>query len=123
MMSKILLVLVAMAFLGMSNYRWTESPVEKEAIMDESIVITENTNFFVQKLNVQENPARGAAERLSKVGCGRINEIRDLDDSDGAYSMDIIDEKGDCYNITMSYEGYLGVVIDEEGKYLVMPID
>ncbi len=97
--------------------------VEEETTMKEVSVIEANKKMFVDKLNVKENPAKGAAERLSEIGCGRIVDITNLDKSGGAYSMNLTDEKGDVYDITMSYEGYLGVVKDENGNYLLMPVD
>jgi len=86
--------------------------------------ITEhNTKMFIDKLNIKEAPAKGASERLENIGCGRITSFTDIDKNDRAYSMKIMDDKGNIYQITMNYDGYLGVVKDKNGKYLVEPID
>lgn len=72
---------------------------------------------------MEANAAKGAAQRLSRAGCGEIVKVADVEKLEKAYSMKITDEKGSVYTITMSDEGYLGTVVDEKGNYLVMPVD
>ena len=85
--------------------------------------INYNQVFLMKKLKIKEKPARGAAEKLNAVGCQNIKKIEELDDSQNAYSMTLIDEENNCFYLTMSYEGYLGTVKDQNGNFLITPID
>ena len=114
---------ISTAAIGCKGKSQTEKKTEEEGTMAELSVTEYNTKKFVDELEVKENPAKGAAERLEEIGCSKIISLTDIDKSEGAYSMKICDDKGDIYQITMSYEGYLGVVRDKDGEYLITPID
>ena len=100
--------------------RGTDKTVVAEADTD---AVNDNTELFVKNIGAEESAAKGAAQRLSRAGCGKIVEIADVEKFERAYSMKITDDKGSVFTITMSDEGYLGTVVDEGGNYLVMPID
>ena len=117
------LCLISFGTLPMQMTRIVAVQSEPEENMIANSIINANKNLFIVELNVKEKPAEGAASQLTAVGCGRIVEIKDLDGTDNAYAMTLVDEKGDSYYVTMSYDGYLGFVKDNEGNYLVMPID
>ena len=85
--------------------------------------VNDNAALFVKNIGAEESAAKGAAQRLSRAGCGKIVKVTDVQRFPKAYAMKITDDKGSVYTITMSDEGYLGTVVDENGKYLVMPLD
>lgn len=100
--------------------RGTDSTIIAEEVPG---AVNDNAALFVKNIGAEESAAEGAAQRLSRAGCGKIVEVIDVKKTERAYSMKITDDKGSVYTITMSDEGYLGTVVDENGKYLVMPLD
>ena len=91
------LCLISFGTLPMQMTRIVAVQSEPEENMNENSIINANKNLFIVELNVKEKPAEGAASQLTAVGCGRIVEIKDLDGTDNAYAMTLVDEKGDSY--------------------------
>ena len=94
-----------------------------EETMNNMELVEHNKAFLSRELHLKDEEAERAASGLVEVGCGKLTGISDLDDSDHAYAMTLINDKGESFKVTMSYDGYLGVVQDSNGKYLFMPID
>lgn len=92
-------------------------------VMSKKIIIETNRELFVAELNISPKHAEEVSMQLYEIGCGRIKKISDLDDSENAYSMTVTDEQDKRFYLTMSYAGFLGIVRDSEGKYLIAPIN
>lgn len=66
---------------------------------------------------------KGTAELLSEVGCGAIQEIVEIEDDGKCYEVFVVDEAGQEFVFTMSYDGYPGYITDGDGNYLYIPLD
>ena len=83
--------------------------------------IEENQLFFVENLKVGETGAKGAAQILESVGCGKIQAIDELEDDGRCFAFGIADDAGKTFYITMGYDGYIGYVKGADGEFLYAP--
>lgn len=82
-----------------------------------------NVEFFLEELSLSQTMAEGAAKILEKAGCGKIVNYENKTDAKNAYTITLINDKGDKFNTAFDLNGYIGPVKDEKGNYLYSPID
>ena len=85
--------------------------------------IEENMNFFLEKLELSENRAKGAAQMLEKAGCGTIVDYEDKVDGKNAYTITLINSEGKKYFTSFDDDGFIGPIKDETGEYLYAPVE
>lgn len=85
--------------------------------------IEENMNFFLEKLGLSENRAKGAAQMLEKAGCGAIVDYEDKVDGKNAYTITLINSEGKKYFTSFDDDGFIGPIKDEMGEYLYAPVE
>ena len=83
-----------------------------------------NTAFLMETPGfTDEHAVGGAAEHLQEAGCGFISSVEVIDDSNEVYSLKIIDENGQVLYADMEFEGYIGPIKDDKGRYLYAPVE
>lgn len=86
-------------------------------------IVEENYQFIVNNLSGTESGAKGTVQILCGSGCKKIIKMESFNDNGKCYSMTFIDKDNNKFYTTMSYNGYVGTVKNEEGEYLYAPAD
>lgn len=89
---------------------------------DAEKLIKKNTETLLSYLDISKYGAEGCCQMLHMVGCRELVEL-EITDKEECYSLTLTDTEDKKYYITLSYEGYLGVIQDESGEYLYAPVD
>ena len=82
-----------------------------------------NKEFLVRELEVSDSDAEGIAYRLEKCECGLIVEWKDKVESDNAYLITFVNDKGEEYYTSIDSHGSIGPIKDSKGNYIYAPID
>ena len=106
----------------------TESVNEKSGEKEKSEeqkedYIEENRIFFIEKLGLSENRAKGAAQMLEMARCGAIADYEDKIEGTNAYTITLINMEGEKYFTSFDMDGFIGPIKDEEGEYLYAPVE
>lgn len=92
--------------------------MENQEIEDQ---IDKNTELILSYLdNVSKYGIKGCVRRLQQLGCGELVKV-EIADKEGYYALTLTDENDQEYDITLGYDGYLGIIKDKEGRYLYAP--
>lgn len=59
--------------------------------------VNDNAALFVKNIGAEESAAIGAAQRLSRAGCGKLVKVTDVQRFPKAYAIKITDDKGSVY--------------------------
>ena len=82
-----------------------------------------NKDFLETELELSETRAEGAAIQLDKAGCGIIIRFENREDFEHSYRITLINKDGDKYIVSIGETGYIGTIQNENGDYLLAPID
>jgi hypothetical protein len=92
------------------------------SIEEDTRYIDKNINFLVKNLNVDIDKARHIEEKLESIGCSQIVS-RDSIDFDSCISIAFTDSNNVKYFMTVSFDGYLGYIRDDDGNVLYYELD
>lgn len=82
-----------------------------------------NKEFFMNSLFFDEDRALGAAYAMQKIGAGVIVEAKKRIDDEHAYTITLVNDSGDEYTASFSDNGFVGNIMDQNGKLLYYGID
>lgn len=96
---------------------------EESELVEELDCVKLNKDFLETELELSETRAESAAIQLDKAGCGIINRFENREDFEHSYRITLINKDGDKYIVSIGETGYIGTIQNENGDYLLAPID